>query len=173
MSAITEFSSLNLIQINLISITMLITASVLSTACIILHCSNNEIVWSTPAQELNNGSTPRPRNPTACLPTRLKHPRNGRSQAALISGAKKNCIVSKPGKSEQRKVFTVLLFLPLTPIYSLLSPVLKQRQSLFSPWSEKSSWTLITAGTLRADSYIPCRSHAVPMPFPCCSPAVC
>jgi hypothetical protein len=27
-------------------------------------------------------------------------------------------------------------------------------------------------GILWADLHIPCRSHAVPMPFPCCSPAV-
>jgi hypothetical protein len=31
---------------------------------------------------------------------------------------------------------------------------------------------LIWAEGIKADSHIPCRSHAVPMPFPCCSPAV-
>jgi hypothetical protein len=123
---------------------MLITAPVMSTACIIFHCSNNEIAGSIPAQGLNNGSTPRPRNPTACLPSRFKHPRNGKPRAALISCAKKNCVMSKPGKNRTTEshhyvLFTVLLHLPLTFKYPFQSPVLKQLQSLFFSWSEKSS----------------------------------
>jgi hypothetical protein len=32
-----------------------------------------------------------------------------------------------------------------------------------------SEW--LSDGSLKADSHIPCRSHAVPLPFPCRSPA--